>query len=70
MDGDASAPPPKRAASAPMRGIVEQTSACGSCFLVVFDGFEERALLYQKDVLGVPTVGCKIEAACYRVVMH
>ena len=70
MDGDASAPPPKRAASAPMRGIVEQTSACGSCFLVVFDGFEERALLYQKDVLGVPTVGGTIEAACYRVVMH
>ena len=70
MDGDAIAPPPKHATCAPLLGIVEQTSACGSCFLVAFDGFEERALLYQKDVLGVPTVGCKIEAACYRVVMH
>ena len=70
LDGDAIAPPPKRAACAPLRGIVEQTSADGSCFLVVFDGFEERALLYQKDVLGVPTVGGTIEAACYRVVMH
>ena len=70
MDGEAIAPPPKRAACAPLRGIVEQTSACGSCFLVAFDGFEERALLYQKEVLGVPTVGCTIEAAYYRVVMH
>ena len=69
LDGDAIAPPTKRPC-APLRGIVEQTSADGSCFLVVFDGFEERALLYQKDVLGVPTVGGTIEAACYRVVMH
>ena len=62
LDADAIAPPPKRAACAPLRGIVEQASANGSCFLVAFDGFDERAMLYQKDVLGIPTVGGTIEA--------
>ena len=71
LDGNAIAPPPKRAC-VPLRGVVEQCSTDGSCFLAAFNGCEERALLYQKDILGVPMLGDTIEAvcACYRVISN
>ena len=58
---EAIAPPPKRG-NAPLRGMVEQCSTDGSCFLAVFPGLQEKVVVYQQDILGVPTAGQSIEA--------
>ena len=58
-------PPPKRA-TVPWRGIVEQCSNDGSCYLAGFPDLEEKVLIYQQDMMGVPTVGQIIEA-CFCV---
>ena len=64
-DGDAIAPPPKRVCAL-LRGVVEQISEDGICCLVAFNGCQERVLVYQQDMMGVPTVGQSIEA-CFCV---
>ena len=58
VPGDAIAPPPTKRQC--LRGVVEQG---GSCFVAAFEHCKERVLVYQKDMLGVPTyVGQPVEA--------
>ena len=63
--GEAIAPPPKRA-TVPWRGVVEQCSPDGSCYVAGFQGLQEKVLIYQQDMMGVPTAGQSIEA-CFCV---
>ena len=60
-EGDAIAPPPKRTCAA-VWGVVEQCSADGSCCIAVFPGVQEKVLVYQQDMMGVPSPGLAIEA--------
>ena len=62
-------PPPKRAA-ATWRGIVEQCSNDGSCFLAAFPDLQEKALIYQQDMMGVPSAGQSIEASVVFLCKH
>ena len=58
VPGDAIAPPPTKRQC--LRGVVEQGSADGSCFVAAFEHCDERVLVYQKDMLGVPTASGQI----------
>ena len=64
--GKAIAPPPKRA-TVPWRGVVEQCSPDGSCYLAGFPDLQEKVLIYQQDMMGVPAAGQSIEACIFCV---
>ena len=58
---EAIAPPPTHG-NAPLRVIVEQCITDGSCFLAVFPGIQEKVVVYQQDMMGVPSACHTIEA--------
>ena len=65
--GDAIAPPPTKRQC--LRGVVEQGSVDGSCFIATFENCHEKVLVYQKDMLGVPTAAGQSLEACTQISM-
>ena len=45
------------------KGVIEQCTADGSCYLASFEGTQEKVLVYQSDMLGVPTAAGQIVEA-------
>ena len=45
------------------KGVIEQCAADGSCYLASFEGTQEKVLVYQSDMLGVPTAAGQIVEA-------
>ena len=67
-EGDAIAPPPKKRQC--LRGVVEQGSVDGSCFMAAFEHCHEKVLVCPKDMLGVPTAAGQALEACTQIGMQ